>query len=198
MPKPAKTEPDQPVCLDAHQSPTMVRVWDLFVRIFHWCLVLSFGLAWLTAKASAFVHQTAGYVAGTLILLRVLWGVAGPGYARFSQFVRDPVAVVHYLISMLRGREPRYVGHNPAGGAMVVTLLALICLTALTGWMMTTDTYFGVEWVEGSHDILADVILVLVFLHVGGVGLASLRHRENLVKAMITGQKRQAAADDIV
>ena len=80
---------------------------------------------------------------------------------------------------------------------MVVTLLAALFLTALTGWMMTTDAYFGVEWVEQTHEILVTGILGLLVLHVGGVALASVRHRENLVKAMLTGRKRQASSEDV-
>ena len=197
MQKPAKTERLAPGIFDANQGPAIVRVWDPLVRIFHWLVVLSFGVAWLTAQLSDTVHQTAGYVIGSLVLLRVLWGLAGPGYARFSAFVRGPSRVARYLVSIFRGEEARYVGHNPAGGAMVVTLLAALFLTALTGWMMTTDAYFGVEWVEQTHEILATGILGLLVLHVGGVALASVRHRENLVKAMLTGRKRQASSEDV-
>jgi cytochrome b len=175
----------------------MVRVWDLFVRIFHWSLVLGFGLAWFTAHASESLHHWAGYVAGALILMRLLWGVLGTPYARFSQFVRDPATTLHYLGAMLGGREARYIGHNPAGGAMVLALMTAMAVTALTGWMMTTSTYFGVDWVETAHSLSAHGLLLLVLLHVGGVVLASLRHRENLIGAMVTGRKRKPEAEDV-
>ena len=175
----------------------MMRVWDPVVRIFHWSLVLSFGIAWFTARFSDDFHQWAGYLAAALILMRLLWGVVGTPYARFSQFVRDQRTVIRYLLAMLSGRETRYVGHNPAGGAMVLVLIAAVAAASLTGWMMTTDRYFGVDWVETTHRLSVHGLLALVFIHIGGVIVASLRHRENLIRAMITGQKRKATAEDI-
>ena len=175
----------------------MVRVWDRVVRSFHWALVLSFVTAWLTSHSSEDIHHWAGYAAAALVAMRLLWGVLGTPYARFSQFVRDPAMVLHYLSAMLSGREARYIGHNPAGGAMVIVLIAAMGSTALTGWLMTTDAYFGVSWVETAHSLAAHGLLLLVFLHIGGVALASFRHRENLVRAMITGRKRKAEPADV-
>lgn len=194
MQKPAKT--DRGIS-GAQPSPRMVRVWDRVVRSFHWALVLSFVTAWLTSHSSEDIHHWAGYAAATLVAIRLLWGVLGTPYARFSQFVRDPATVLRYLSAILNGREARYIGHNPAGGAMVIVLIAAMGSTALTGWLMTTDTYFGVEWVETLHSLAAHGLLLLVLFHVGGVALASVRHRENLVHAMITGRKREAGPTDI-
>ena len=177
----------------------MARVWDPVVRIFHWSLVLSFSVAWLTSHSSAhLIHYWAGYLAAALIVVRLLWGKVGTHYARFSQFVRDPATVVLYLHAILKGREARHIGHNPAGGAMILVLMAAVAATAFTGWLMTTDAYFGVEWVGELHETAAHGLLLLVFIHVGGVILASLRHRENLVVAMITGRKRVTAEDEIL
>jgi cytochrome b len=175
----------------------MVRVWDRVVRSFHWALVLSFVTAWLTSHSSEDIHHWAGYAAAALVAMRLLWGVLGTPYARFSQFVRDPATVLRYLLAILSGSEARYVGHNPAGGAMVIVLIAVMASTALTGWLMTTDAYFGVSWVEAAHSLAAHGLLLLVFFHIGGVALASFRHRENLVRAMITGRKRKAEPADI-
>ncbi|WP_421917436.1 cytochrome b/b6 domain-containing protein [Mesorhizobium sp.] len=175
----------------------MVRVWDLVVRSFHWALVLSFVTAWLTDHTSEEIHHWAGYAAAGLVTMRLLWGVIGTPYARFSQFVRGPATVLHYLGAILSGREARYLGHNPAGGAMVIVLIVAMGLTALTGWLMTTDAYFGVPWVETTHSLVAHGLLLLVFFHIGGVALASFRHRENLVRAMVTGRKRKAEQTDV-
>ena len=175
-----------------------MRVWDRVVRSFHWALVLSFATAWLTRRYSEEIHYLAGYAAGALVALRLVWGVLGPPYARFSQFVRGPATVLGYLSAMLGGREARYIGHNPAGGAMVVALIAMMSATALTGWLMTTDGYFGVPWVEAAHSLAAHGLLLLVLLHICGVALASFRHRENLVRAMITGRKRKAGQADVL
>lgn len=197
MPRPARTESGGAESADAHRSAATMRVWDPFVRVFHWGLVASFAAAWLTRHSGAAIHDWAGYLAGALVLARLIWGALGTPYARFSQFVRGPAAVLRYLLAMLRGREARHVGHNPAGGVMVLALLAAMAATAVTGWMMTTDAYFGVDWVEHLHHRLAKGVVLLVVFHVGGVALASVRHRENLVAAMVTGRKREAAADDV-
>lgn len=175
----------------------MTRVWDPLVRLFHWSLVLSFALAWFSSRPAETLHHWAGYAAAGLILIRLLWGLLGSYYARFSQFVRSPATVAHYLSAIIGGREARHLGHNPAGGAMVLALMAAMALTALTGWTMTTDAYFGVEWVEHAHDLVAHGLLVMVLVHVGGVILASVRHRENLIGAMVTGRKRAATAGDV-
>lgn len=174
-----------------------VRVWDPVVRGFHWTLVTSFAVAWFTSGTMEAVHHWAGYAAGSLVALRLVWGVVGTPYARFSQFVRDPATVLRYLSAILKGHEARYIGHNPAGGAMVVVLIAAMGLAALTGWLMTTDTYFGVPWVEAAHGLVVHVVLLLVIVHVAGVALASFRHCENLVRAMFTGRKRKAGPADI-
>lgn len=175
----------------------MARVWDPLVRIFHWSLVASFVVAWLTRHSSEDIHHLAGYAAAGLIAIRSVWGFLGTPYARFSQFVRHPLTVVQYLRDMLAGREARYIGHNPAGGIMIIVLIAMVGGTALTGWMMTTDAYFGVEWVARVHERVADLLLVLVLAHLGGVVLSSVRHRENLVRAMLTGHKRAPAESDV-
>ncbi len=196
MPKPVKT--DQVAAPgDAQKSPDVVRVWDRVVRGFHWALVLSFALAWFSSHSYEDIHHWAGYAAAALVMMRLLWGVLGTPYARFSQFVRDPATVLRYLSAMLSGREARYIGHNPAGGAMVIVLIAAMGSTALTGWLMTTDSYFGNPWVETAHSLAAHGLLLLVFFHISGVALASFRHRENLVRAMVTGQKRKAEPADI-
>ncbi|CAN5470237.1 cytochrome b/b6 domain-containing protein [soil metagenome] len=175
----------------------MTRVWDPLVRIFHWSLVLSFASAWITSDWRSDAHIWAGYAAAALICVRLLWGFQGTPYARFAQFVRSPRQVAKYLLAILKHCEARYIGHNPAGGAMVLALLAGLAATAATGWMMTTDAYFGEDWVQTVHSVCAHGVLALILVHVAGVALASVRHRENLVAAMVTGQKRKPAAGDI-
>ena len=196
----------------------MIKVWDPVVRFFHWGLAACFALAWLTAEESTGVHIWLGYAVAALVAIRLIWGLIGSRYARFSQFVRGPGAVLGYLRAMLTGRERRHIGHNPAGAAMVVALLLTLWGTALTGWMMAdparqswlpsiatpafADDDEGHErggegGLEEVHEALATLALVLVGLHLGGVALASVRHRENLARAMVTGTKRPAAAGDI-
>lgn len=170
--------------------PATVRVWDPFVRLFHWSLVILFATAWLTGDEVQNIHETSGYIIAGLLAARVIWGLIGAQHARFSDFIYRPATVVGFLVDMARGRASRYIGHNPAGGAMVIALIATIAGIAGTGIMMTTDMFWGVSWVEDLHEVLSTLALVLVGLHVVGVVVASFEHRENLVRSMFTGRKR--------
>lgn len=172
-----------------------VKVWDPLVRIFHWSLVLCFTVAWISADEWQDLHEWAGYTVAALVLLRIVWGLTGPRYARFSQFVRSPSEVVKYLRAMRSGRETRYIGHNPAGGMMVLALLLSLSLLTLSGWL-GTDLLWGEAWIEDVHEVMGNLLLGLIALHLAGVILASLRHRESLVKAMLTGRKRVPVDSD--
>jgi cytochrome b len=125
-----------------------------------------------------------------LLVLRIAWGVVGPRYARFSSFIRPPREIFAYLREIAVHKAPRYLGHNPAGGAMILALLTMLIPTCITGYMMTTDAYWGSKLFEHVHEALANLTVVLIIFHVLGVLFASFEHRENLVKAMITGRKR--------
>jgi cytochrome b len=172
--------------------PATVKVWDPFVRAFHWSLAALFLLAYVTGEEIQQVHIVAGYTIAGLLALRVVWGFVGPRHARFTDFVRSPRAVLAYLRDVALLRAPRYLGHNPAGGAMVVALIVMLIGTGITGYMMTTDAYWGSEAFEEVHEVFANLTVGLVVVHVIGVLVASFEHRENLVKAMITGRKRRA------
>ena len=113
----------------------MVRVWDPFVRIFHWSLVGLFVLAFVTGDETEWLHLTAGYAIAALVLLRMIWGFVGPRHARFSDFVRTPREVADYVRSAIRWRAPRYLGHNPAGGAMIIALLAMLIGISASGFI---------------------------------------------------------------
>ena len=174
-----------------------IRVWDRAVRVLHWTLVGSIALSALGLVALGGVHQPAGYAALAAVLLRIVWGLVGSRYARFAQFVRGPRASLRYARAVAIGAEPRFVGHNPLGGWMVIALMLCVIGLALTGWLYTTDAFFGDETVERIHRALAWTLLGLVVAHVVGVLFTSLRHRENLVAAMFGGTKRAPAQDDI-
>lgn len=196
MPKLARVDPLSPAS-DARRTPMLARVWDPVVRLFHWSLVASFAVAWFSANRLENLHIWTGYAAGGLIALRLVWGIVGSRYARFSSFVRGPGRVLAYLRTILAGTEARHLGHNPAGGVMVLALMSGVAGLAVTGWMQYTDTFYGEDWVANLHGYIADGVLALIILHLGGVALASWRHRENLVRAMVTGQKRDADDHDI-
>ena len=174
-----------------------MRVWDPFVRTFHWTLVVSFIVCWLSAQVWEDLHAWAGYVAGALVVARVVWGFVGGGYARFSQFVRPPRVVLAYLGAVARGEEARFLGHNPAGGAMIVALLIVVVAAAASGYALTTDALWGSTAAQRLHSWIAHGLALLVLVHLAGVALASLRHRENLVRAMIVGEKRAPAPEDV-
>lgn len=167
-----------------------VKVWDPFVRLFHWSLASLFLIAYLTGDEIEKVHIVAGYTIGGLVALRIIWGFVGPKHARFANFVRSPRVVLAYLRDVALLRAPRYLGHNPAGGAMIVALLVMLAITAVTGFSLTTDAFWGLRWVKEVHEVFANLTVGLVVLHVLGVVVASFEHKENLVTAMVTGRKR--------
>lgn len=187
-----------------HPTAARIRVWDPLVRLFHWSLVAAFATAFIVEDDLLGVHVWAGYLALGLVAIRLAWGLVGTRHARFSDFVRGPAQVMAYIHDALRLQAPRYLGHNPAGGAMVVALLLSVGLTGisglalygaaelagpLAGLMRGTPAVSG-HLLEELHEFLANLTLALVALHVGGVLFSSLSHRENLIAAMISGYKR--------
>ena len=178
-----------------------MKVWDALVRSLHGLLAASVLIAWASGHWPGRwfdeIHHTAGYVAGGVVLIRLLWGFGGSRFARFKQFVRSPRATWRYAEQLSTAREPRYIGHNPLGGWMVLALLATAATVSLTGILYTTEWLWGYEWLSDLHEALAWLMTVLVIGHWAGVALTSWRHRENLVTAMITGRKRPAEGTDI-
>ena len=173
-------------------APTaQVKVWDPFVRAFHWLLVGGILANYFElVRAGRTAHQVIGYGVLALIAARLLWGFIGSPHARFADFVRRPSAAWSHLKAIAARRDRRYVGHNPAGGLMVMALLGTILAVGATGWLSRTDWFFGVKWMETLHGLLANALFGLACLHVLGVLHGSWRHRENLVLSMLTGRKR--------
>ena len=184
-------------------TQNMIKVWDPVVRIFHWTLVTAFFTAYITEDDFLSLHTYAGYTVLALILLRLVWGFIGSRHARFSNFVTHPRVAWQYLKDTLLLRARRYIGHNPAGAAMIVLLLLSLLITAISG----IATYGAVESagplgaylgnigehgedaLEEIHEFFANFTVLLVVIHISGVILESLFHRENLVRAMFTGYK---------
>ncbi len=168
----------------------MIKVWDLWVRIGHWLLVFCVAAAWLTRHGGGEWHEWLGYAALAIVAIRIVWGFVGSSHARFADFIHSPKAVIEYVQAMRAHKEKHYLGHNPLGGYMIVALLVTIALTGASGWLYTTDRYWGVEWVGETHDFFADVLFALVAAHIAGVLFAGYREGENLVAAMFHGRKR--------
>jgi cytochrome b len=187
---------------DRHSvPPSQIYVWDPFVRLFHWSLVVAFTVAYLTEDDLLNVHVWAGYLVGGLVVARVIWGFIGPAHARFADFLCSPADTLRYVRDLVLFRAKRHLGHSPGGGAMVVLLLLFLGATVVSGLvvyggeqqagplagMFTKDTG---EQVEEVHEVLANITLALVLAHIAAVVLASFVHGENLVRAMFTGYKR--------
>ena len=216
-------------------SDSTVRVWDPFIRIFHWSLVAGFTLAWISGEEEGVLHAYSGYAVGILISLRLLWGFVGSKYARFSQFLYSPGEVIQYLKGLKRGKPDHYIGHNPAGSWMIFALLISLAMTTVSGLQVygieghgpladtqagapVVATYAGFirdaradsdedeargehrenheehgaeEFWEEIHEFFANLTLLLVFVHVAGVIVASRVHGENLVRAMVTGNRQK-------
>ena len=118
-----------------HPPAPRIRVWDPLVRIAHWTLAATVILAWATHEGGGQAHIWIGYVALGVATLRIVWGFAGPSYARFAQFIRAPATTFAYADSVLKKREARYIGHNPLGGWMVAVLLLTVVASGFTGWL---------------------------------------------------------------
>jgi cytochrome b len=180
-------------------------VWGPLVRLFHWLLVVAFFTAYLTeAEEAGSLHVQAGYLVLGLVVFRILWGFVGSQHARFSDFVYSPAAIARNLSEVVKFRAKRYVGHSPAGGAMVLALLLAMIGTSVSGLLVYgADLHAGplAGWMAGVseeqedlleelHEVFANLTLALIVLHVVGVIVASVSHRENLIGAMFTGYKR--------
>lgn len=176
---------------------TKILVWDAPVRVFHWLMVLSFFGAYLTAESERWrlVHVTLGYTMGGLVAFRIIWGMIGTRYARFSNFIRGPAAVVRYVKSLLKGQPEHTIGHNPAGAVAIVLLMVLSVLIVASGWAIFNE--IGGNLLSELHEVTGNLMLLVVGVHVAGVAVSSWLHRENLVRAMVTGEKEGAPVDGI-
>jgi cytochrome b len=164
-------------------------VWDVPTRVFHWLLVVSFAGAFLTAESERYrdIHVVLGYTLLGLIVFRLVWGFAGSRYAQFRSFLFKPAEIKAYVISMLKAKPAHYVGHNPAGSVSVFLLLALGIAVSVSGVILFQD--IGGDALEELHELVSYLMLTVVGLHLAGVLVSSLMHKENLVRSMITGSK---------
>ena len=182
-----------------------VRIWDLPVRLFHWSLVILIATSYFSAQAGGDwmnLHFWSGYAILTLLLFRIVWGFVGSATARFSDFVRGPAAAFAHLRAVARGERTYDIGHNPAGGLMVVVMIAAILVQVAAG-LFSADTDTGMvngplanliadKWVDRLtefHEFWVNVLLLLIAVHVLAAIVYLVWKRQNLIHAMITGRK---------
>ena len=199
-----------------------MRVWDLFVRVFHWSVAAGFFIAYFTEDDFMLLHVWTGYLVGALVAMRIVWGFIGPKYARFYDFIYSPFTVWRYLADLALLRARRHLGHSPAGGAMTLLLLLMLVAVVWTGLniyvieygsgpllrlsirsqavpraiLARQDGSDNDDYWEDLHEALSHFLLFFVLLHIGGVALASFVHKENLTRGMITGIKKNIEGDD--
>ncbi len=170
-------------------SQETIYVWDRFVRLFHWCLVSCVLLDYFLFDDGEIVHQVLGYLAAAFVVARIIWGFIGTQYARFSDFFPTPSIISHHVRSLLSGKVDQHNGHNPLGAMMIFALLSLVMALGVTGFMQGMDAYWGEEWLQDLHELLANILIGLVAMHVSAALIMSHIERTNLVAAMITGFK---------
>lgn len=183
------------------KAEELMNVWDLPLRIFHWLLVAGFFVAYVTEDDLLTIHVWAGYLVSGLLVFRIVWGFVGNEYARFANFLCSPAVSIAYLKDLAHAKATRYIGHNPAGAAMIVLLLVSLLMTVATGFAV-----YGADQAAGPlafignshehfweevHEFFATTTLVLVVVHVIGVVVESVIHRENLARAMLHGNKKK-------
>ncbi len=182
---------------------TRAFVWDIFVRLFHWTLVALMIALFVTAEildGAMELHATLGRAVLALVLFRLSWGFVGSSYARFSQFVRGPGAVMAYVRSLMARKHAFIAGHNPLGGWMVLTLLIVVMAQAMLGLFANDGVMFDgplaylisketSDLLTSLHGDLFDILMVLAGLHVAAVIGHKLLKGENLIPAMFSGYK---------
>ncbi len=167
-----------------------ILVWDVPTRVFHWLLVICFAGAWLTSESERLqmIHYAFGYSACVLVLFRLIWGLVGTRYARFTQFLKGPAEMMKHAKGLLSSHAHSTVGHNPVGGIVMVGLMLLILLIGLTGYFSVKE-FLG-DLMGEAHEAIASLALAVVVIHIAAAIIMSVLQKENLVKAMVTGKKR--------
>jgi cytochrome b len=167
-----------------------ILVWDFPVRVFHWLLVISFAGAWFTSEGESqqMLHYAFGYSACALVIFRVVWGVIGTRYARFSEFIKGPTETMNHIKALLTSKQYPGLGHNPVGALVMISLMILILLIGLTGYW-TVKEYLG-DLMSGAHEAISSIALAFVAAHVAAAIVMSFWQKENLVRSMLTGKKQ--------
>lgn len=172
-------------------TPDGVKVWDPFVRIFHWSLVACVLTNYFVIDDGEDWHQWIGYAASALVTLRIVWGFIGTRHARFADFFPTPTRLRAHLVAMRSGSTEFHPGHNPLGALMMLALMALVLALGVTGFLQTTDAFWGEEWLQELHEWLGSGLITLAGLHAAAAIVMGRIERTALVTAMVTGTKRR-------
>lgn len=166
------------------------KVWDPLVRTFHWSLVTVFAANALFVATASNLHLVLGYAIVGLMALRIVWGLVGTGYARFSTFPPDLRAATTQAAEIATGRRTVHLGHTPLGALMIYNILLALAVIAASGYAMTTSAFFGVRWIKTLHEVSVNWAEISVVIHIAAVIWESRRTRVNLPRAMLTGYKK--------
>lgn len=180
------------------ESAREFTVWDPLVRLIHWSLALTILLNGALLDEESNAHEWIGYIALGLVGLRLVWALIGPKHARFQAFPPSPRRAFHHLKAMLTGDRSVHLSHNPLGALMTYNIWASVIAIGVTGYMMTTLTFFGVDWVEEVHETVFHWLVFSVVLHVVGVAFDTWRSGVNLVRAMVDGRKTIPKGRDVI
>ncbi len=166
-----------------------IHVWDRFVRVFHWTLVACILTNFFVIDDGETLHQWLGYTASVLVCARIVWGFIGSKYARFSDFFPTPAKIKQHLLHLKSGEHDPSPGHNPVAALMMFAMLAIVLSLGVTGYMQGMDAFWGEEWLQDLHEVLASTLITFAGLHALAAIVMSRIERTNLIRAMVTGVK---------
>lgn len=171
------------------ESARDVAVWDPLVRLIHWLLALIIVINGTVIDDESKLHEWMGYAALGLVAIRLAWAVFGPRHARFTAFPPNPARAFRYVRSVLQGNRTIHLSHNPLGALMVYNIWLTVIALGVTGYMMTTISFFGIDWVEDFHELAFNWLVLSIGLHIAGVAFDTWRSGVNLVRSMVSGRK---------
>lgn len=176
-------------------------VYDLPTRFFHWLFVGMFIVAFFIGKtvddeSPVFTyHMLIGLVMSFAVVLRIIWGFFGTKYAKFSSFLLNPVSLFNYFSGMLTGKSMRSLGHNPASSWAALVMMALGAGLGVTGYLMTTGNK---ETFEDLHEILANTFLIVAIMHIAGIIIHTIKHKEAIGLSMVDGKKQAVEGETMI
>ncbi len=175
---------------NASSKKKMIRVWDPFVRIFHWSLVLMMIANTFFINGDKGIHHWIGYAVAALIVARIIWGFVGSTYARFSSFPPSLAGSIEQMADIAVARKTVHTGHTPLGALMIYNLLLTVIVICVSGYLMTTDAFWGTEWTERLHKASVVWVEFSAAVHIVAVIVESFRTKVNLPRSMVTGYKK--------